>query len=116
MRVREKNPLLKKLIKDLYVRGKQGKPILSAVAELLNRPRRRCHKVNLYHIEKHAKKGSNVIVPGIVLGTGSISKSVNVYALKFSKSAKDKIEKAGGKCLCLEELLKKVPKNPLLLG
>jgi len=34
-----------------------------------------------------------------ILGEGEISKALTVSADKFSKSAKEKIEKAGGKCL-----------------
>ncbi|MFH1542186.1 MAG: 50S ribosomal protein L15 [bacterium] len=34
-----------------------------------------------------------------ILGTGEITKALTVKADKFSKSAKEKIEKAGGKCL-----------------
>lgn len=33
-----------------------------------------------------------------VLGTGEIAKAITVYADAFSASAKEKIEKAGGKC------------------
>lgn len=34
-----------------------------------------------------------------VLGEGKLSKALAVHADKFSKSAQEKIEKAGGKCL-----------------
>jgi large subunit ribosomal protein L15 len=36
-------------------------------------------------------------VPIKVLGHGDLSKAVTVHAHKFSKSAQEKIEKAGGK-------------------
>jgi large subunit ribosomal protein L15 len=34
-----------------------------------------------------------------ILGNGELTKSLTIRADKFSKSAKEKIEKAGGKCL-----------------
>jgi large subunit ribosomal protein L15 len=36
-------------------------------------------------------------VPIKVLGQGDLSKAITVHAHKFSKSAQEKIEKAGGK-------------------
>lgn len=37
-------------------------------------------------------------MPVKVLGTGEVTKALNVSAHKFSKSAQEKIEAAGGKC------------------
>ncbi len=47
-----------------------------------------------------------------VLGTGEITKALTVSAHKFSASAKEKIEKAGGKIVVLE-LAKPVVKNKM---
>jgi len=43
---------------------------------------------------------------------GEITKAMTVSAHKFSKSAKEKIEKAGGKCVILETA-KPVKKNKM---
>ena len=110
MKIREKNPDLKNLVMNLQ----KGKQAWRAVAEGLNRPRRGRHEVNLYRIEKHANPKESVVVPGIVLGDGEIKKSVVVAALKFTKGAREKIEKAGGRCLSIEELLEKNPKGEKL--
>ena len=45
--------------------------------------------------------GKNSLVK--VLGQGEVSKALTVHAHKFSKSAQEKIEKAGGKINVLEE-------------
>lgn len=37
-----------------------------------------------------------------ILGDGEITKAVNVHAHKFSKTAREKIEKAGGTCVVVE--------------
>ena len=38
-----------------------------------------------------------------MLGGGELSKALTVHAHGFSKSAREKIEAAGGTCLVLEE-------------
>ncbi len=40
-------------------------------------------------------------VPVKILGTGDIAKAFEVHAHSFSKSAKEKIEKAGGKAVII---------------
>jgi large subunit ribosomal protein L18e len=106
--VREKNPVLKELIVNLF---RQERPVWKATGRLLNRPKRQRHEVNLTKIERNAKAKDTLIVPGIVLGSGELSKAVNVAALKFSGRAREKIEKAGGKCFSIEELLGKNPEG-----
>lgn len=102
----------KDFVEKLYREGSESKArVWKAVAENLNRPRRRMFEVNLTRIEKYAKPKETVVVPGTVLGSGDIKKKVVVAALKFSGSAKDKIEKSGGQCLSIEELYEKNPKG-----
>ena len=70
--------------------------------------------INLNDIEKFANAGEitpelilkegkiSKIKNGLkVLGNGEITKPLKVYAHRFSQSAKDKIEKAGGKAIVL---------------
>ncbi|MFH1237050.1 MAG: 50S ribosomal protein L18e [Candidatus Aenigmatarchaeota archaeon] len=112
MKVRNKNDYMKALVEKLYVDGVKNKSgVWKAVAESLNRPTRVRFEVNLTSIEKLAQAKETLVVPGIVLGSGQISKHVNVAALKFSGSARQKIEKAGGTCLSIEELYEKNPKG-----
>ncbi len=60
--------------------------------------------VNVGKIEKYAKEGETVIVPGKVLGDGELRKKVTVVAKGFSKKAREKIEKAGGRVLTFKEV------------
>ncbi len=62
-------------------------------------------EVNVGKISRYASADSTVVVPGVVLGAGRIEEPVKVAALYFSKSAKSKIEEAGGKTLTLNELM-----------
>lgn len=105
MKVRDKNPILKKEIESLSKAGIET-PIWKAVAKGLNRPRRIRHEVSLSRLEAYAQQNETIIVPGIVLGQGDLKKKITVAAYRFSSEARKKIEKAGGKCLSIEEVAK----------
>ncbi len=112
MKIRKKGQNLQELIGNLSRHGSEKKAdVWKAVARSLNKPRRKRYEVSLHRIEKNSKSRDTIVVPGIVLGSGEIKKSVTIAALKFSGKAKEKIEKAGGKCLEIEELLEKDPKG-----
>jgi large subunit ribosomal protein L18e len=110
MKIRNKSPATMALIENLQGMGLKN-PIWKAVARNLNRPERKGYEVNLFRIEKYAKPKGKIVVPGIVLGAGGIKKAVTVAALRFSGAAREKIEKAGGKCLTIEEMVKENPKG-----
>ncbi|MGH2715210.1 MAG: 50S ribosomal protein L15 [Thermoleophilaceae bacterium] len=73
--------------------------------------------VNLRDLEARFDKGAEVTpdslreaglatrraVPVKVLGQGELSKALTVHAHGFSKTAREKIEAAGGTCLLIEE-------------
>jgi len=104
------NPILKKLIEDLKNKSIETKNnFLNDLSEKLNKPRRQRVEVNIAHIERYTKKGETVVIPGIVLGYGELTKPLTVSAWKFSKPAKEKIEKIKGKAISIEELVKKNP-------
>ena len=95
------NPLLNEFLANAE---KSDVGFWKAVAGNLKRPRRTMYEVNLYNLDNVADAELTNVVPGIVLGTGEVSKKLNVAAWKFSASAKEKIEKAGGKCWTLNQL------------
>ena len=99
------NVLARKLLRLLR---KQKKRIWRAVAEELDVPTRKRPVINLKKINKYTKPNEVVIVPGKVLGLGSLDHPVTVYAFSFSKSAKEKIEKAGGKARSLFQALEEL--------
>ncbi|MEM3127071.1 MAG: 50S ribosomal protein L18e [Candidatus Woesearchaeota archaeon] len=106
------NPLLISLVKELKKKAIEEKVgIWKRVAEDLEKPTRQRREVNLYTIDKYAKDGEIIVVPGKVLGTGDITKKVNVAAFSFSQSALDKILKVGGKTLTIQELVKQNSKG-----
>jgi len=115
MKIRAKNHVLKDLIEDLRKKGVE-QPIWTSLAHGLNRPQRNKHEVNLYDIERNAQAKETIVVPGVVLGSGIVTKPVTVAALKFSGQAQNVIEKAGGKCLSIQEVMNSKPETLRILG
>jgi len=67
--------------------------------------------VNLSRINRHTSEGDVVVVPGKVLGAGLLRHPVTVAAFAFTRSARQKILEAGGKCLDIRELVELNPKG-----
>jgi len=66
------------------------------------RPNRKKYKaINLSELEKMGETEIKLLALGYhkVLGKGKITKPLKIKALMFSKTAKDKIEKAGGQAI-----------------
>jgi large subunit ribosomal protein L18e len=85
--------------------------IWKAAAEKLEKPRRRKVEVSLADIQRNANEGDTILVPGIVLGNGSLSKCVRIAALRFSTSVLKKLKETGSEALSIEQLLEENPKG-----
>jgi len=104
------NPNLVKLIEDLKAASREHKaPIWRAVAEKLEGSARNWPEVNVSRIARHAKKGETLVVPGKVLGSGTISFEVTVGAFSLSAEARKKIEGAGGQVMSIMDLVAAIP-------
>ncbi|MFP4645301.1 MAG: 50S ribosomal protein L18e [Candidatus Woesearchaeota archaeon] len=107
---RIKNDYVEELIKELKTLAiKEEKPLWKRIATELEKPTRQKREVNIFKIEKFARDGETVIVPGKVLGSGAINKKVTVAALNFSDSARDKILSKKGDALSIQALMEKNP-------
>ncbi len=84
-------------------------PVWGRVAEILSKPTRSRPAVNLSRIERYARDGEMIVVPGKVLGSGAISKKVTIAALGFSEQALVKIKAAGARAVTLEEAVRENP-------
>ena len=82
-----------------------GKPIWGALADELDKPKRRRAAVNLSRIGRHSGEGDVVAVPGKVLASGSLGTGVTVAAFSFSEGARAKIEAFGSRAVSLVDLL-----------
>lgn len=101
------NPILKETIEKLE---KADAEIWSQVAENLGKVNRERSEVNLSDIERVAKENSTIVVPGKVLGSGQITKELNIAAFKASNSAKKQINEKGN-FMFIQDLLKQNPEG-----
>lgn len=105
------NYQLKLLIEELEKKYLESKVKLwGRLAKDLKKPTRQRRIVNIYKIEKGAREGETVVVPGKVLNLGELNKKVKVAAFSFSKAAEEKIRKVG-EVMSIEELMKKNPEG-----
>ncbi len=110
-KTRSTNPLMQELIKESTMKAyEEDAPIWRDVAKRLLRSKSRA-EINISRIARYTKKNDIVLVPGKLLGSGSINHPVTVGAVGFSIVAKDKLTSAGGKHMSIKELMSKVPKG-----
>lgn len=101
---KKKNPELVKTI--IYAKKNEA---WIGIAGILSGPRRKNVNMNLDDLNKEAKSGETIVVPGKVLSLGNMDKKTNIVALSFSVVAREKILKSGGKTLSILEEIKKNP-------
>ena len=93
-------------------------PIWARLSKLALKPSRARRAVNINKIAQLSKDGDVVIVPGKVLGTGSIPHKITLCSFSISGTAADKITGSGGRITGFDEITKEFPtgKGILLLG
>ncbi len=107
-----KNNQLARVIVDLKTLAIEKKvPLWKRIATVLEAPLSNRPEVNIFKLQKHLEDGDTVIVPGKVLGTGDLTKKINVVALSLSETAKQKIIDAKGSIMTIEELMSKNPQG-----
>lgn len=106
------NSELNETIRFLKVKARENKAkIWTVIAEQLSGPRSRRAVLDLNHISRVSKPDAVILVPGKVLASGYIKHPVTVSAFQFSHDAKSKIERAGGRCIGIRDLVAKYPKG-----
>lgn len=111
MKTTKQSPEIKELIVFLEKASKKNKAaIWKDMAMRIARPRKGFAQVNVGKIDRYTKEGNIAIVPGKVLGSGTLSHSVDVAALGFSMEAERKISSQGS-CMNFRELVQKNPKG-----
>ncbi len=88
---------------------KNKAPIWRALEEELAGPRANRREVSVGRLAGITKAGEVVVIPGKVLGTGSLGHKLTVCAFSISEGAAKKIITAGGKVTTFEDLIKKHP-------
>lgn len=109
-KLKKTNPHITGLIDDLKTASREGGvDIWRDIAKRLTRPTRKYSEVNLSKLNRHTSADETVIIPGKVLGAGTIGHKITVAALDFSESAREKIIEQGGTCLHIEALVRENP-------
>jgi large subunit ribosomal protein L18e len=104
------NPELMDLIGELKAAGRERREdIWRDVAERLERSRAQMAQVNVGKLNKVVRGGEIALVPGKVLGAGTMDRSISVAALSFSNSAYQKLLASGSEAMYIGELLKNNP-------
>lgn len=99
---------LKIIVEEL---SKKKENVWKDLALRLSKPRKNISSINISRISRYAKEKESIVVPGKVLGDGSIDKKIFIGALSFSREAERKITMAGGKCMTIEEIVKENPRG-----
>ncbi len=108
--MRKTNPHLVSLVQDLRKRSwEHDAPIWRDIAKRLEKPNRVRSEVNVSTVDRTLDEGETAAVPGKLLGAGTLTKGITVAAFNFSRSAREKVEEAGGECLTLPELAERNP-------
>jgi large subunit ribosomal protein L18e len=102
---------LRLLISELK---KQKKPIFDRLASELSRPSRNHRAVNLSRINTNTNKDEIAVVPGKVLGSGTLTKKLTIAAWQFSETAKELIKSSGSAAISLKDLMKKKGKMRII--
>jgi len=106
------NIMLTSLIQDLKKHAYENDaPIWKDIATRLEKPSRNWPVVNLDKIEKYIHEKETALIPGKVLSSGTLTKKVSIAAWNFSDKSIEKITKAGGKTLTIQDLIKSNPKG-----
>jgi large subunit ribosomal protein L18e len=91
-------------------RGKDEK-FLGNISRLMGKPRKNLASVNLSKLDRITKNGEVIVVPGKLLGTGSLDHKLEIYSFGASKAAVVGVEKSGGSISPILEIAKKHPKG-----
>ena len=116
---RKSNSELVKTIDELKRASRENDaPIWKSIAKKLEGPNRNWPVVNVSKIEYYAANIGKVVIAGKIMGSGNLSKKVTVSAYSFTKTAIQKIENAGGKCMIYNDFIKKNPtgKDVVVIG
>jgi large subunit ribosomal protein L18e len=106
------NPELIQLIRFLKKQSKEKNAnIWRDVAKHLAKAKKQRVAVNLSRINRHTQKSDMIVVPGKILGTGTLNHSITVAAFSASGKAKEKLAAAKAKYLSIPQLVEKNPQG-----
>ncbi|MHA1379052.1 MAG: 50S ribosomal protein L18e [Candidatus Helarchaeota archaeon] len=102
------NPEKQELLKNLW---NSKRRVWRAIARNLAKRRKDQITVNLGKINKFGKENGTIVVPGKVLSLGDLDKKLIIAAYSFSNVCIEKVKKAKGECITIQELMKRNPEG-----
>ena len=118
-KIKKTNPVLISLIHELKKQSSEKDvQIWKDIAKRLERSSKNWPEVNLDRISRYTNEKETALIPGKVLSDGDLTKKISIAAWSFTQKAQDKIKKAGGNTMTIQELMKNNPdgKNIRILG
>ena len=104
------NQVVLHMAKELEVASKKNKaPIWSRLAEEALKTARSKRVLNLGQIDRFVSDNDVVVVPGKVLGTGSLSHKITLCSFSISTTGAKKVVQSGGKIVDFAQLIKTNP-------
>ena len=88
---------------------KNNAPIWRALRKELAGSRTNRREINVGKLAGITKSDDVVVIPGKVLGTGTLGHKLTICAFSISENAAKKVLTAGGKVVTFEDLIKKYP-------
>jgi len=98
----------RKLIRNLW---KSKTRIWRRVSEILAKPSRNRQEINLYRLNKLTKDNDVVVIPGKILGAGTLDHPITISSLMVSELALTKLTESKSKHMSIEEMMKKYKKG-----
>ena len=112
MNERKTNPNIIVLIDELKRASRDNDAaIWRDIARRLEKPISRWSEVNVGDLERTANPKDTIIIAGKLLGSGILTKPINVAAFNASEAAIKKVNDVGGKVMTIEELAADNPKG-----
>lgn len=96
-------------LRNAFKRNKA--PIWRALQEELTSPRANRREINVRRLAEITKADEVVVIPGKVLGAGSLGHKLTVCAFSISETAATKIIESGGKVVTFDDLIYKHPEG-----
>ena len=106
--LKKRNPDLVETIRA----AKKNKDWFKVAADLSGSRRNRAN-LNLEEIDKGAKEGDLIVIPGKVLSVGKVTKKIKISALNFSEGAKQKLKESKVE---FNSILDEIKSNPSAKG
>ncbi|MDE1811600.1 MAG: 50S ribosomal protein L18e [Thaumarchaeota archaeon] len=104
------NQIVIQMVKTLRGASKKNNaPIWERLADLALKPTRAKRIMNLGQLDKLVSDNDVVVVPGKILGTGSLSHKITLCSFSISTTGAKKITQSGGKISDISQIIKDHP-------